>query len=78
MQGVSFRWYCSKEALSRGVGGFIRNLPDGRVEAAFEGDSQSVDAVVEWCRQGPPAARVRGVDVSEETPTGEQDFRITR
>ncbi|HEX2069309.1 MAG TPA: acylphosphatase, partial [Actinomycetota bacterium] len=35
VQGVSFRWYCSKEASSRGVGGFIRNLRDGRVEAVF-------------------------------------------
>jgi acylphosphatase len=78
VQGVSFRWYCSKEASSRGVGGFVRNLPDGRVEAAFEGDPQSVNAMVEWCRHGPPAARVRDVDVTEERPTGDRDFTIGR
>ena len=78
VQGVNFRWYCSKEASSRGVGGFIRNLPDGRVEAAFEGDRESVDAMVEWCRGGPPSARVRGVDVSQQQPTGDRDFKITR
>jgi acylphosphatase len=78
VQGVSFRWYCSKEASSRGVGGFVRNLPDGRVEAVFEGDPQDVDAMVEWCRHGPPAARVRHVDVTEEQPTGDRDFTIGR
>jgi acylphosphatase len=78
VQGVSFRWYCSKEASSRRVGGFIRNLPDGRVEAAFEGNADGVDAMVEWCRHGPPSARVQGVDVSEEPLTGERDFTITR
>ena len=78
VQGVSFRWYCSREASSRGLGGFVRNLPDGRVEAVFEGDAENVDAMVEWCRLGPSPARVRGMDVSEEPPTGERDFTITR
>ncbi len=78
VQGVNFRWYCSKEATSRRVGGFVRNLPDGRVEAAFEGDPEEVDAMVEWCRHGPPSAQVRGVDASEESPAGERDFTIAR
>jgi acylphosphatase len=78
VQGVSFRWYCSKEASSRGVGGFVRNLPDGRVEAVFEGDPENVDAMVEWCRHGPTPARVRGTKVSDEPTTGERDFTITR
>jgi acylphosphatase len=78
VQGVSFRWYCSKEASSRGVGGFVRSLRAGRVEAVFEGDPQSVDAMIEWCRQGPPAARVRKVDVTEEQPSGDRDFTIGR
>jgi len=78
VQGVNFRWYCSKEASSRGLAGFVRNLRDGRVEAVFEGDSQGVDALVEWCRHGPPSARVRGVDVTEEQPTGDRHFTIAR
>ncbi|HEX2088375.1 MAG TPA: acylphosphatase [Actinomycetota bacterium] len=78
VQGVSFRWYCSKEASSRGVGGFIRNLRDGRVEAVFEGDPQSVDSMIEWCRHGPPGARVRDIEVTEEQPTGDRDFTIGR
>ncbi len=78
VQGVNFRWYCRNEASSRGVRGFVRNLPDGRVEAAFEGDPESVDAMVEWCRQGPPSARVGGIDVTEEEPGGDRDFTIAR
>ncbi len=78
VQGVNFRWYCRDEASSRGVGGFVRNLPDGRVEAAFEGDPESVDAMVEWCRLGPPAARVREIDVREERPAGDRAFTIAR
>ncbi|MDP8955357.1 MAG: acylphosphatase [Actinomycetota bacterium] len=78
VQGVNFRWYCRNEASARGVGGFVRNLPDGRVEAAFEGDSETVDAMVQWCRHGPPSARVRGIDVTEEEPTGNQEFVIAR
>ncbi len=78
VQGVNFRWYCRNEASSRGLGGFVRNLPDGRVEAAFEGDAESVDAMIEWCRHGPPSARVRGIDVSDEPPTGDRDFSIGR
>ena len=76
VQGVGFRWYCRKEAQARDIAGFIRNLADGRVEAAFEGDPAHVDAIVEWCRQGPPSARVRKVDVNEEEPTGDRDFLV--
>ena len=78
VQGVAFRWYCRKEASSRGVGGFVRNLSDGRVEAAFEGEPDSVDAMVEWCRRGPPSARVQGIEIIEEQPSGDRDFNVTR
>lgn len=76
VQGVGFRWYCRKEASSRGVGGFVRNLSDGRVEAVFEGDSSDVDAAVEWCRQGPPGAQVDAIDVTEEQTRGDSEFVI--
>jgi acylphosphatase len=78
VQGVGFRWYCRDEALERGVGGFVRNLPDGRVEAAFEGDADAVEALVDWCRSGPRSATVTSMDVQEEDPVGETEFGITR
>jgi acylphosphatase len=52
VQGVGFRWYTREEAMGRGVAGSVRNLPDGKVEAVFEGDARAVDAMVEWCRSG--------------------------
>jgi acylphosphatase len=78
VQGVGFRWYCREEAMGAGVGGFVRNLPDGRVEAAFEGDSEAVDAMVAWCRTGPAWASVTSVEVEEEDPLGERGFSISR
>ena len=78
VQGVGFRWYCRDEAAGRSVGGFVRNLPDGRVEAAFEGDPAAVDAMVSWCRDGPSWARVSDVEVIDELPLGEKAFVITR
>ena len=76
VQGVFFRAECSRLARARGVAGFVRNTPDGSVEAAFEGDDGDVDALVEWCRKGPHWARVKEVETQEEPPTGERDFRI--
>jgi acylphosphatase len=54
----------------------VRNLPDGRVEAAFEGDPDAVGAMVEWCRTGPRWARVDAVEVVEEEPLGESTFDV--
>jgi acylphosphatase len=78
VQGVGFRWFCREEALRRRLAGFVRNLPDGRVEAAFEGDPSAVDRMVEWCRAGPDFARVSEVDVTEEPPAGKTGFVISR
>ena len=78
VQGVGFRWYCREQAVRRGVAGLVRNLPDGRVEAVFEGDLAAVDAMVEWCRRGPSWARVEGVEVEDHEPLGDSDFRIDR
>jgi acylphosphatase len=76
VQGVGFRWYCREEAIGRSVAGFVRNLPDGRVEATFEGEPAAVEAMVAWCRSGPGSARVDDLQVDEEAPTGELGFRI--
>ena len=76
VQGVGFRMAAANRARSRGVAGFVRNRADGAVEAAFEGDPDSVDTLVAWCRRGPRGARVDGVTVEVEPPKGERGFRI--
>lgn len=76
VQGVGFRWYCRDRADERGIAGWVRNLPDGRVEAVFEGAGEDVDSLVAWCRTGPPLARVRDVERTDEAPVGESGFRI--
>lgn len=78
VQGVGFRWHCRREASARGIGGFVRNLADGRVEAVVEGDAEAVAAMVEWCRRGPPAARVTSFEAEERQPEGENAFRVAR
>lgn len=70
VQGVGFRWNARTEATRLGVSGWVRNLPDGSVEAEIEGDRTSVDDMVEWLRRGPPFAEVSDVDVAEINPTG--------
>jgi acylphosphatase len=77
VQGVAFRWEAQREALRLGVTGWVRNEPDGAVAAHLEGDDQAVDAMVAWCRQGPPAARVRDVVVNPAGVSGARSFEIT-
>lgn len=74
VQGVGFRWGVLSRARSLGLGGSVRNLADGRVEAVLEGPSDRVHSVVEWCRKGPSGARVDGVELVEEQPLGEVEF----
>lgn len=76
VQGVAFRANCQRSAEQLGVHGWVRNCPDGAVELAAEGPPEAVDRLVEWCRRGPQAARVRNVDVVDEHPVGEHGFRI--
>jgi acylphosphatase len=78
VQGVFFRARCAEEARARRVAGFVRNVPDGRVEAAFEGDPEAVDHMVQWCHGGSEWASVTSVDVEEEDPRGDREFRVTR
>jgi acylphosphatase len=68
VQGVFFRSGTRSEAHLREVTGWVRNLPDGRVEAVFEGEKDNVEGMVEFCRRGPPGSRVDDVDVSWEKP----------
>jgi acylphosphatase len=76
VQGVFFRQSCRREAELRGVTGWVRNRSDGRVEAVFEGSPDAVEAMVAWCRGGPPGARVDEVEVADEAAEGPSAFRI--
>lgn len=77
VQGVFFRDRTWKEAHKRSIVGWIRNLPDGCVEAVFEGEKENVGAMIDFCRVGPPRAKVIRVDVTWEKVTGFYDtFRI--
>lgn len=78
VQGVWFRESTRQEATRVGAIGWVCNLPDGSVEAAFEGTPEAVEALVAFCRRGPPAARVDAVEVVEEPARGGQGFRVTR
>jgi len=71
VQGVFFRSETQDEARRRNVTGWIRNMPDGRVEAVFEGEKDKVEDLVEFCRRGPPGARVTRVEVVWEDYIGE-------
>ena len=68
VQGVFFRYSCAREASDEGLRGTVRNLPDGRVEAIFQGPKPAVERLIAWCRTGPPSARVADASVSWETP----------
>ncbi len=70
VQGVFFRQYMKEAAQKEKVTGWVRNLPDGRVEAVFEGDDHAVRKMIEWCHKGSPASRVDEVEVHDETYTG--------
>lgn len=76
VQGVSFRMYAEQRAADLGVAGWVRNEPDGSVAAQVEGDQDAVDAFVDWCRQGPPYARVEGVETTPVPVTGATSFRV--
>ena len=77
VQGVGFRFFVLDTAETLGVTGWVRNLPDGRVESVFEGSDPAVQAMLAWCRRGTPPARVDRVEAVEEPPSGEySDFAI--
>ncbi len=77
VQGVNFRYYTRQQASHLGLHGWVRNLSDGRVEVLAEGEEESLNALLEWCRHGPPAAEVSGVEVRWEPYQGDLGpFRI--
>ena len=77
VQGVFFRAYTKQKADELGVKGWVRNLPDGRVEAVFEGEDSKVDQMVKWCWEGSPLSKVKNVEIREEEYKGEsKNFEI--
>jgi acylphosphatase len=71
VQGVFFRSETGFHARRLNIRGWVRNLPDGRVEAVFEGEESNVKQLIDFCKKGPPGARVTGVNVSWETYASE-------
>jgi acylphosphatase len=77
VQGVFFRDSCRKMAEEYGVSGWVRNRPDGRVEAVFEGPEDAVGRLLEWARHGPRSAVVEDVSTQAEPAEGLSGFRVT-
>ena len=76
VQGVGFRVSVARRAEQRRVAGWVRNRPDGAVEAVFEGEPEAVDALVAFCRDGPHGASVSDIDVDDELPEGLSWFDV--
>lgn len=77
VQGVFFRAYTRDKALSLNIKGWVRNLPDGRVEAIFEGEKESVEKILEFCKKGPERAVVEDIKIKWEGFKEEfDDFEI--
>ena len=78
VQGVWYRGSMENEAERLGLAGWVRNRPDGAVEAEVEGAPEAVDALIAWARRGPPAARVTDVEVRWVDPQGERGRFVVR
>ena len=76
VQGVGFRYAVARAATGRGVAGWVRNRPDGTVEAVFEGEPEAVESLVRLCREGPRGAEVDLAGVVEEDPEGLRGFEV--
>ena len=77
VQGVSFRYYTRRQAVSLGLQGYVRNLPNGTVEVHAEGDEALLAELASWLEQGPSYARVERVDLTWCDPEGESvDFSV--
>ncbi len=76
VQGVGFRYFVVREAQALGLSGWVRNLPDGRVEALASGDADAVNALEGRLWEGPPHARVAAVEAREAEPPAGAEFRV--
>jgi len=69
VQGVWFRADTKDKAEQLGIGGWVRNTTDGKVEAVFEGDEENIKEMLDWCHHGPPSAEVENVEIEKQTPS---------
>ncbi len=76
VQGVFFRDATREQAEALGLSGWVRNTEDGRVEAVFEGESEAVRQMIDWCESGPSSADVEDVSVENEQPEGISGFEV--
>lgn len=76
VQGVWFRESMRERATELGLHGWVRNLPDGSVEAVVEGSPHAADAMLAWMRHGPERALVTDISIHDEPPQGERGFRV--
>jgi acylphosphatase len=77
VQGVWFRASTKKKADELGITGWVRNTPDGKVDAVFEGDESQVNRMIKWCHQGPPLSKVEKVEAKIQDPIkGFNSFKI--
>ena len=76
VQGVFFRAWAAEQARGLEVGGWVRNRRDGTVELEAHGDAESVEALIERCREGPPSARVERVETEEIEGEGGERFEV--
>ena len=72
VQGVFFRAHTQEQAQRLGLNGWVRNRPDGSVEAVMEGEASRIEQMIQWCHEGPPMSNVTHVEVSEQEPLGER------
>ncbi len=75
VQGVFFRDTAQREASAQGVNGWVRNTPEGTVEAVFEGEAEAVERLIGFANEGPEHAEVERVETFEEEPEGLDEFR---
>ena len=76
VQGVGYRYSTRKKAETLGIVGWVRNLPNGQVEALIAGNSTQIDQMIAWFHDGPPAAKVAAVETEEQTPQQHEGFEI--
>ncbi len=79
VQGVGFRCNTFRQAVELGIHGWVRNIPDNKVEAVFEGDDHIVEQMVQWCYKGPSMSHVYNIEITKQQYSGEfQNFSIRR
>lgn len=78
VQGVGYRASTCHHANQLNLNGWVRNLPNGQVEAVFEGPRSQVDEIVQWCYRGPTSAVVKNIEIEYEPPEGVRGFSVIR